>query len=717
MLEKFTKHFKYLALIFGVILGIKPIHDPDVDWHLAAGRWMLENKSWIHFDPFSWTFKNQPWMSIPWLHELTSWFLYLKFGDTGLVLFFSVISGLITYLLYKDLENVNNTLIQKISILTGVFSIGFIASTRWTTRPEIWTHLFGLIFVIILSDALREKNRTKLLLLIPIQALWANTHGIFIMGPILTTLALGCAIMESQFQKKPLNWKTWFATWAGVALINLLNPRGIEGAIFPFHLLNVLTSPIFSRSIMEAKPTFSGLVFDLPAQITMGLLLIFVFLIIIGIKRKKRIDSETLFTLGVFAITSYTAIAAVRNIPLLAIWCFPLIARIAKPLTGKITLTIILIFLYPIAFDTIKANTFYLQNSKDFRFWPAMAEDVAKFIEKSGLKGHGFTTGTEANYLIRRLYGNFEPFIDSRFAEVYSENHFKKYMDSLASPPILNEIADELNFDYVIVGHHLRIATPLAIHLAQNPKKWQLVHIDPIVAVWIRRGSKQNISWADKAELALKEKLLNWKSKQVPFPGSDDAAKLNGMGRIFSIISESELSIEAFEKSNLLVNRNIVATSGLCNVKSISCEPTDTNCLNQALSICDRALRLYPNQEMSNLASGSLLRNLGRFEEAVIHFKRCVNLNPASFEAHLQLGETLLKLGIHSKFFNESKTHLQLASQLRPNHPRPIFMIAQAYDLYGNKKLAIEFYQKSMQFDPPAEYLNVIIERLNHLTD
>lgn len=46
------------------------IDDPDTWWHLAAGKYMVENRTIPHQDIFSWTVAGQPWITHEWLGKV-----------------------------------------------------------------------------------------------------------------------------------------------------------------------------------------------------------------------------------------------------------------------------------------------------------------------------------------------------------------------------------------------------------------------------------------------------------------------------------------------------------------------------------------------------------------------------------------------------------------------------------------------------------------------
>lgn len=82
-------HFPTTVLIFLGILWVKAIYpassgiaDTDFFWHLAYGRWMVENWEIPQGDIFSWTFVDHPYQLTQWMGEAAMGFAY-NLGGLG----------------------------------------------------------------------------------------------------------------------------------------------------------------------------------------------------------------------------------------------------------------------------------------------------------------------------------------------------------------------------------------------------------------------------------------------------------------------------------------------------------------------------------------------------------------------------------------------------------------------------------------------------------
>ena len=60
--------FLFLGLFNGS--GLPLLGDPDTHWHIAVGNWMIAHGMAPVADPFSFTFRGEPWIAKEWLSQL-----------------------------------------------------------------------------------------------------------------------------------------------------------------------------------------------------------------------------------------------------------------------------------------------------------------------------------------------------------------------------------------------------------------------------------------------------------------------------------------------------------------------------------------------------------------------------------------------------------------------------------------------------------------------
>jgi Flp pilus assembly protein TadD len=117
--------------------------------------------------------------------------------------------------------------------------------------------------------------------------------------------------------------------------------------------------------------------------------------------------------------------------------------------------------------------------------------------------------------------------------------------------------------------------------------------------------------------------------------------------------------------------------------------------LEEALSQYETALRLSPNSPelLNNL--GNVLSQLGHQEGALVYYAEGLRLKPRPI-AHLNLGAAQARLGR----FNEAMQHFTKAAQMDPADPRPHFWRGQALLWQGSSAAAVAEYQNALTLDP-----------------
>src|ERR1700737_273947 len=80
--------YSFLALLF---LRHFYVSDPDIWWHLATGRWILQHHALPMTDPFSSYGLGKPWIDYSWMFDVIVQLLYRPFGYAAIA-YFEVLS-------------------------------------------------------------------------------------------------------------------------------------------------------------------------------------------------------------------------------------------------------------------------------------------------------------------------------------------------------------------------------------------------------------------------------------------------------------------------------------------------------------------------------------------------------------------------------------------------------------------------------------------------
>ena len=78
--------------------------DGDTNWHVAAGRWILDHRTVPTTDPFSFTYAGRPWVAHEWGSEVPMALAYLAAGWSGVVILIGLAAGLAFWMIAEELR-------------------------------------------------------------------------------------------------------------------------------------------------------------------------------------------------------------------------------------------------------------------------------------------------------------------------------------------------------------------------------------------------------------------------------------------------------------------------------------------------------------------------------------------------------------------------------------------------------------------------------------
>jgi hypothetical protein len=394
----------WVALIGFVLVLFAPgvLNDGDTYWHIAAGRWMIDNWAVLRIDPFSYTFAGHPWQTHEWLAEVFIALAYVGLGWNGVVLLFAVVFALTIALLGGHLSR----RLDGLALIAVLFLTLACTTGSLLCRPHLLALLPLELWVVGLIRA-REQNRAPTWKLLPVMALWANLHASFLVGLGLIVPFAIEAVLEKSSSDAARRWGL-FALAALIAA--MLTPYGFEGLIFPFRLMSM--GQLYA--ISEWQPTdLRGLS---PLPIVVGAAL-FVLL-----SRGTKIKPLRLLIL---LLLLYMALAHMRHQILLAVAGALLLADpLAQTLRSMPGSTVlrrgeIALFAFLFALPVVLRLMLPLVRV-DGAVTPAtaLAHVPANIVRTPVLNDYAF-----GGYLI---FNDVRPFIDGR-AELYGENFIADY--------------------------------------------------------------------------------------------------------------------------------------------------------------------------------------------------------------------------------------------------------------------------------------------------
>ena len=226
--------FAVLAAI-PIKLLARRLEDPDLWWHIKTGQLIVRNHAIPAVDPFSYTAAGHHWIVQEWLSEVFLYGIHKAFGNYG-ILFYRAILVFIIYALVARL------LVRRMGSGMGTWALlaltAFAGSPNWTERPNL---LSFLLFVVTLM--LLERRDKAIWWFVPITALWANLHGMVVLG-----VGLVAVVAAAEWLKVIAHWEAAdgarakllsYVTGASV-LAAFLNPYGPKLFIHAFRLIRLV---------------------------------------------------------------------------------------------------------------------------------------------------------------------------------------------------------------------------------------------------------------------------------------------------------------------------------------------------------------------------------------------------------------------------------------------------------------------------------------------
>ena len=459
----------FLLLFIGFFHPVYSITQ-DLGRHLKTGEIILNTFSVPKTNLFSYTYPNFPFINHHWLSEV---FYYLSFQKTG----FSGLLVLNTALALLSFGLVFSRVFKKagsISLLFCSLLYAPILFERTDVRPEFFSFLFLSLFIVILYK-FREKF-TRLIFLLPfIELIWVNTHIYFPIGIIITFFFFLDYLILREFK---INKQTLMLISILIitALVTLINPNGLKGALYP---LSVFQN--YGYSIEENQNIFflwnfahkQSILFFFIAAPTLFISLI------LSLKRVLPVD----WLMSIF----FTALAifSVRNFPLFVFATFiPFVKSISSfklfTLNKQIKI-VILVFLLCLAF--FEAGQIYTKKGFGLGVEKG-AKDAVDFFIKEDLRGPIFNNFDIGSYLDYRLYPKEKVFVDGR-PEAYPVTFFKEeYIPMQENPNIFENADQKYKFNTIFFSHTDQ--TPWAekfIKQVTNNKNWNMIYVDDYVVI------------------------------------------------------------------------------------------------------------------------------------------------------------------------------------------------------------------------------------------
>ena len=477
------------------LLGIfsTEIADTDFWWHLKTGQYVFEHHKLPVPDPFSYTSdlggpsyhgeENVRYFNLTheWLAQLAWYVIYAIGGFPAVViwkaLLLASVCGAAGFLAARRSANFH---VGIVASLIGAPILGLFA----VDRPALVSFVLVAAFVVIL-DGYREGGRLAWLwLLVPLQWIWANSHGGFFLGwVVLGSYAASGWSLPVQRRKS-----LWIVAALAV-LASGLNPSGFR----VFEILLAYRQSFLTRTLIEWKQPFLW-----GPPYTYNLLLYSTAAALVLAWRKLRLSDALLFlAFGSASLMAFRNIGFIAFLApvLLAAYAWPLLAKLADGSSLRLPAKALdigfLLGLGALCMQQGWAGNLYQMRVAEWKF-PVGA---ANFLKENQVSAPIFNTYEYGGYLLWSLWPGQRTFIDGRALNESVYNDYRKILYSQGSSAqqsgrARGELLDRYGVQIVVTNAFefvTGVTYPIALALGHaSETDWQLVYQDAQALVYAR---------------------------------------------------------------------------------------------------------------------------------------------------------------------------------------------------------------------------------------
>lgn len=420
----------------------------DIWFHLRLGAELAGGADVPTADAWSATAAGRPWVAHEWLAARVFHALFTAGGGAALTALRVCAVVLVVVLLFfaHDRERRAQPLAAAFTAVAVVLVVG-----RATVRP----HLFSLVLVAALVLCLevwrRERRWRALLALVPLQVLWVNLHGAFLLAPALLGVVGLCALVcarapalargeayEERDGLQPL-------AVAGLLLLaGLLNPRGAQLYAFSFEMLGA--NDYIKAAINEWYPALSA-----AHRGTWDYWVFASLLLGTGATFAIRPRALSLVDVALVVVTMGLALSAFRFVPYAALVAAPALARAWRPRDARAAWADVLAGGGLCLFVLLSGPGTRIGSSPGFGAGlpPRPVDTAVTALERAGVEGAVFHEYEDGAYLLYRAPA-LRPVIDGRI-DLYGEDLYGAWREARLEPGALAPYADRYEVQAIVL--------------------------------------------------------------------------------------------------------------------------------------------------------------------------------------------------------------------------------------------------------------------------
>ena len=431
-----------LIFVWGTIAAFRPVWNNDIWMLLREASDLVASREIPRVDQYSAVAAGRPYLAHEWLSGIVFLGVFNLGGGEALTVFRALVMLAILLLLWFSLEKRARSFILTAPLLALAV---YIILERMFVRPHAFTLLFLCIWVFSLERWRRRRRLSYLILLVPLQILWANLHGGYIMAPILGAIMTASAAF---FVLVPSWSKTESYDWSDVLKLAVLTAACLAASVvnpYGLHLLEFsldlgLASDYIKQFVYEWGSPFAdnywGRAYG--SDVALSLFILMWSGLALNVKRWPLLDA-----LLALLATVMTA-QAIRFIPFIGILGFPITVRAwlavadthaesflvkRRPLLEASVFALIFASTLVYGFPLDKVT----HRNIGWGFGGRLPYKTVHFMQEQGLEGTIFNDYIDGSYIQHHLAPRILPVMDSRI-DLYGSELTREYFSSRDDP-------------------------------------------------------------------------------------------------------------------------------------------------------------------------------------------------------------------------------------------------------------------------------------------
>ncbi|MEJ2170611.1 MAG: hypothetical protein P8X90_34380, partial [Desulfobacterales bacterium] len=439
------KYLLYGSLIllfaWGTLAAFCPVSSNDLWLLLREASDIVASGHVPRVEQYSVVAAGRPYLAHEWLSGLIFLGIFKLGGGQALTVLRASAMLVMLLLLWYSLEKKDRRFMLAAPLLALA---AYTILIRVFVRPHLFTHLFLCVWVFALERWRRERRTGYLVMLVPLQVLWANMHGGYIFAPFLGAVMTGTAALVVLFpgwsKNESFSWpdvgKLAALTVACLAA-SLINPNGLR--LLEFSLTIGLASDYIKQVVFEwASPLGAEYARSYGREAALGMMLLIWLGLALNVKKRPLLDA------ALSLVATIMSLQAVRFLSFIGMLGFPIAVRAwrtaadmqASPLPVK-RLPVIEAALFGLLLASTLVYGFPYGTSKHrmvgWGLGGRMPYEETNFIAEQGFEGTIYNDYGDGAFLIYHLYPKIRVVMDSRI-DVYGDELSREYFASRVNP-------------------------------------------------------------------------------------------------------------------------------------------------------------------------------------------------------------------------------------------------------------------------------------------